>query len=117
MLNKTEKVTITRDGYTIENKYEALIGYWTDILDCIETNSYYLMISEYSKRLIIISKKCLDDEQNEKLAEFLKKNVKEGDIVFTMGAEVIQFERKNTYSYSRLYYNRTRLYSYKPCTA
>ena len=44
------------------------------------------MISEYSKRLIIISKKCLDDEQNEKLAEFLKKNVKEGDIVFTMGA-------------------------------
>ena len=75
MLNKTEKVTITRDGYTIENKYEALIGYWTDILDCIETNSYYLMISEYSKRLIIISKKCLDNEQNEKLAEFLKKTM------------------------------------------
>ena len=33
------------------------------------------MISEYSKRLIIISKKCLDDEQNEKLAEFLKKTM------------------------------------------
>ncbi len=75
MLNKTETVTVTREGYVIENKYETLIGYWTDILDCIETGNYYLMISEYSKRLIIISKKCLDDEQNERLAEFLKRTM------------------------------------------
>lgn len=75
MLNKTETVTVKREGYVIENKYETLIGYWTDILDCIETGNYYLMISEYSKRLIIISKKCLDDEQNERLAEFLKRTM------------------------------------------
>ena len=70
MLNKTEKVTITRDGYTIENKYEACRVFENDY------------------------------------ASKIQKDI-----------EVIQFERKNTYSYSRLYYNRTRLYSYKPCTA
>lgn len=75
MLNKSERVTIKRDGYTIQNKYETLIGYWTDILDCIETDKCYIMTSEYSKRLIIISKACLDGKQNEMLAAFLKRTL------------------------------------------
>lgn len=72
MLGLDEKITITREGYTLENKYETLSGYWTDMTDCIDSSQFFLLMSEYSKRLIIISKKCLNDEQTEKLSEFFK---------------------------------------------
>lgn len=75
MLNKPEKITINRDSYVIENKYERLSGYWTDITDCIETSEYFLMMSEYSPRLIIISKKSLDDSQTKELSEFFERTM------------------------------------------
>lgn len=75
MLGRTEKILITREGYTLENKYETLSGYWTDMTDCIESSEFFLLISEYSKRLIIISKKCLDEDQMECLGNFLKRTL------------------------------------------
>lgn len=75
MLGKTEKITITRDEYILENKYETLSGYWTDMTDCIESSEFFLLISEYSKRLIIISKKCLDNEKTKSLSEFFKRTM------------------------------------------
>ncbi len=75
MLCRSEKITVTRDGYTLQNKYETLCGYWTDMTDCIETSEYFLLLGEYSKRLIIVSKKSIDDEKTECLRDFFKKTM------------------------------------------
>ncbi len=75
MLCESERITVTRDGYTLQNKYETLCGYWTDMTDCIETDEYFLLMCDYSKRLIIISKKCIGDDETERLRDFFKRTM------------------------------------------
>lgn len=75
MLSKSRKVEIYRDYFVMENEYEYIRRYYTEISDCFETDDSFVLIGGYEHRINVISKKSLSDEQCEKISEHFKREM------------------------------------------
>lgn len=75
LLSKEYQFDIYRDYFLMKNEYETLKRYYTDITDCIETDSIYVLIGGYEHRVTVISKRCLSNEQCEKLTELFSREM------------------------------------------
>ena len=67
LLALTHTVTVYRDSYTIENKYEKMLGHWTDIRECVETETYFLLIGGWDSDLVVLPKRPLAESAIETL--------------------------------------------------
>lgn len=70
LLNKTEHIEIFRDHFVMQSRYEKIIGYWTDMSDCIECRDYFLLISEFNSRLMIIPRESVKEEEWKQISDF-----------------------------------------------
>ncbi len=73
----SEKYTfhVHQDYFIMQNEYESLKRYYTEIHDCIETDTLFLLIGGTEKKLIVIAKRCLEQEQCETLSHFFRKEM------------------------------------------
>lgn len=69
LLSKEYQFDIYRDYFLMKNEYETLKRYYTEITDCIETDSIFVLIGGFEHRVTVISKRCLSEEKSEKLTE------------------------------------------------
>ena len=84
LLSKKYRFIIKRDYFEINNDYEFLKRYYTEIIDCIETNDTFILIGGMEHIVTVISKRCLTDEQIETISVFFK-------------SEMIRVYRRSTY--------------------
>lgn len=62
-----------KEYFIMKNEYETLKRYYTELSDCIETKNIFLLIGGNEKKIIVISKNCLDDEMTDNLSRFFQK--------------------------------------------
>lgn len=75
LLSKESSFEIYKEYFVMKNEYEYLKRYYTDITDCIETDDIFVLIGGMEKRITVISKRCLTQEQSEKLSHFFKREM------------------------------------------
>lgn len=75
LLSKPEKVEIYRDYFVMKNEYGYIRRYYIEISDCIETDGSFVLIGGYERRICVISKKCLTDEQCTKISEHFQREM------------------------------------------
>ena len=68
LLSKSCHFKIERDNFTLKNDYEYIKKYNTDITDCIETDEMFVLMGGIDKKIVVISKRCLDEQQYEVLS-------------------------------------------------
>lgn len=65
-------IKLYRDSFFINNEYEKLNGYWTDIIAGKEDDEKIVLVSEWTVRPIVILKKDVDKEEILKISQHLK---------------------------------------------
>lgn len=75
LLSKDYSFEIYKEYFVMKNEYESLKRYYTELSDCIETDDIFLLIGGMEKRVIVISKRCLEDSQSEKLSHFFQREM------------------------------------------
>lgn len=68
LLALPEKITLYRDSVLIENKYEHILEYWTDFGKCIESKSLFVVTGGRERKLLVIRKQSLTEEQTNTLS-------------------------------------------------
>lgn len=68
LLSLPEKITVYRDCVIVQNSYEEILEYWTDFWKCIETKSFFAAIGGRERKLLIMKKQGLTNQQIEKLS-------------------------------------------------
>lgn len=69
VLQETETVTLTRDGYTLKNKYETVIGFWSETAFCAENEQYMIFCGGLDREMIVVSKEEWSEEQRIAVSE------------------------------------------------
>lgn len=72
LLSKPYRFEIYRNCIVMKNKFEYLKRYYSEINECIETDEIFVLIGGFEHRIIVISKRCITDEQSEKLSEHFR---------------------------------------------
>lgn len=72
LLSKPSKITIYRNGFVMQNAYEKLCGYFSSVLECVETEKSFILFGDFEKKILVISKSCLTDEMKADLSEFFE---------------------------------------------
>lgn len=72
LLNCTFTFKVYRDSFYIENAYEQLNGYWTDVAAGLETKERIIIVSEWFSRPVIIPKTKENKEQTDAVSRHLQ---------------------------------------------
>ena len=75
LLSKEYTFQIDKEYFIMENEYEKLKRYYTEITDCIETDELFLLIGGIKKQIIVISKRSLNKEENQLLSHHFKREM------------------------------------------
>ena len=59
--------------FEIQNEKEIIREYWTEVDRSLETKSMFIILGGQQRPLVLIEKKNLSDEQQNKLSSFLEK--------------------------------------------
>lgn len=73
LLSKPCHITVSRDSFTLQNDYEYLKRYYTELTDCFETDEIFVLIGGMEHVITVISKRCLTDEQTQILSEHFQR--------------------------------------------
>lgn len=69
VLQSRETICLTRDGFTIENPYEQITGYWSETACCAESAQYFVFCGGLDRETIILPKNTMTDEQIARVSE------------------------------------------------
>ena len=75
LLSKQKHYEFYRDYFIVKNEYEYLKRYYTEITDCIETSSAFVLIGGIESKIIVIAKKGLAAEQCSSLSDHFSKEM------------------------------------------
>ena len=73
LISKEYSFEFYKEYFIMKNEYESLKRYYTELSDCIETDDIFLLIGGMEKKVIVISKHCLEKDKCEKLSSFFQK--------------------------------------------
>ena len=69
VLQETETVILTRDGYTLKNKYETVTGFWSETAFCAENERYMIFCGGLDREMIVVTKEEWSEEQRIAVSE------------------------------------------------
>lgn len=72
LISKPSKIRIYQNGFVTENEYEKFCGYFSTMSDCIETEKSFVLFGTFDRKILVISKSCLDDDTAANLSEFFQ---------------------------------------------
>ncbi len=75
LLSKEYTFQFNKDYFIMENEFEKLKRYYTEITDCIETDELFLLIGGIEKQIIVISKRSLKEEESQILSHHFKREM------------------------------------------
>ncbi len=73
LLSKEYTFEFYKEFFIMHNDHERLKRYYTELTDSIETDDIFLLIGGMEKKIIVIAKRCLSEDEKRRLSEFLKK--------------------------------------------
>ncbi len=75
LLSKPQHCKIYRDFLEMENEYESIKRYYTEVTDCIETERAFILMGGVEKPLLVISKKQMSPQQQTAVSEHFQKEM------------------------------------------
>ena len=69
LLQSETQLTVTRDGYTLKNRYETRTGYWSETAFCAETERSFVFCGGRERDPLIILKDVIPAEEREHFSE------------------------------------------------
>ena len=72
LLRQEETITLTREGFTIQNAYESIQGYWAEAAQCFETESFFAVAGGTERPLLILSKESIPSQRREEVSGKMK---------------------------------------------
>ena len=72
LLQCETKLTVTRDGYTLKNRYETRTGYWSETAFCAETEQSFVFCGGRERDPLIILKNVIPEEEREHFSEKMR---------------------------------------------
>ena len=73
MMSLPFSVAFFKSFFEIQNEKEIIREYWTEVDRSLETKSMFIILGGQQRPLVLIEKKNLSDEQQNKLSTFLEK--------------------------------------------
>lgn len=73
MMSLPFSVAFFKSCFEIQNEKEMIREYWTEVDRSLETKSMFIILGGQQRPLVLIEKKNLSDEQQNKLSSFLEK--------------------------------------------
>ena len=73
MMSLPFSVAFFKSFFEIQNEKEIIREYWTEVDRSLETKSMFIILGGQQRSLVLIEKKNLSDEQQNKLSSFLEK--------------------------------------------
>ena len=73
ILSKEYSFTVKKECFIIKNDYEYIKKYYSELTDCIEIDDMFLLAGGIENRIIVISKRCLSQDEKIHLSDFLKR--------------------------------------------
>ncbi len=75
LLSKSNTTEIYRDYFVMKNEYEYILRYYTELTDCIETDTEFVLIGGIERHISIISKKSITLNQCQRISEHFKREM------------------------------------------
>lgn len=75
LLSKPKHFIISRDCFSMQNDYESLKRFYTDITDCIETDTDFILIGGVEHSLTVISKKQISQQQIQDISRHFQREM------------------------------------------
>ena len=75
LISKKYRFDVYRDHVIMKNENEYIKRYNTDITYCLETDEIFVLTGGFEKRFLVISKRCLTDEQRDILSEHFQREL------------------------------------------
>lgn len=75
LLSKKYEFEVYGDYFIMKNQYESLKRYYSEITDCMETNDIFVLVGGIEKRLIVIAKRELTENQKEKISKLFHQHM------------------------------------------
>ena len=69
LLQTENQLIVTRDGYTLKNRYETRIAYWSEMAFCAETEQSFVYCGGRERDPMIILKNVIPAEEREHFSE------------------------------------------------
>ena len=75
LLRKEYSFDLYKDYFTMKNEYEYTKKYYTELSDCIETDSIFVLIGGIEDRLTVIAKKSMNENDRIELSRIFKREM------------------------------------------
>lgn len=72
LLSKEYTFEFYKDYFIMNNEFEFMKRYYSEITDCIETDELFLLGGGMYRKVVVISKRCLDEKTCTGLSEFFQ---------------------------------------------
>ena len=69
LLQQNERVTLTRDGFELQNACESVKGFWSETAFCAEDEAFMVFGGGLDREMLIVSKKAWTDEEKAHVSE------------------------------------------------
>ena len=72
LLQQTERITLTRDGFEIQNRCETVRGFWSETAFCAEDEAFMIFGGGLDREMVIVAKENWTEEEKTRVSEKMK---------------------------------------------